>query len=353
MKEAKGRILAWRPALFRLALFCVMISGIGAINAAAEAGIDFGIRFFDRRIYHAANGPIYIQITITNNSPFTYRFKLADDRMFSVDFEVRTVTNRLKEPAEELVRRRSQSRQVFFREIAIEPGESFSFVEDLREYVRLEEAGSFVVRAFVYPELFRPEFVTANVRTDQRTAVPWSAPQQRALTGVLASSRLNLNIRPPLVTGPDGLPLAMDVATGAILVRDRLPPDEVVEYMILARQRGQWERFFLYLDLEEMVSRDPVRRRTWVRESAEGRQRMVEQFRQELRSPTTVEAISLIPTDFTIERTQHSGNEGTVTVLKRFRGVHFTDVKRYTYYLQRRDNIWSIVDFSVINLGAE
>jgi len=348
MKEAKGRILAWQPALFKLALFGIMISWAGAAHAAAEAGIDFNIRFFDRRIFHAAVDPIYIQVTITNNSPFTYRFKLADDRMFSVDFEVRTVTNRLKEPAEELIRRRTQSRQVFFREVAVEPGESFSFVENLRDFVRLDEPGSFVVRAFVYPDLFRPDFVTAAVSSDRRFT-----PPNRNLTGVLASGRLNLNIRPPLATGPDGLPLAMDIATGAILVRERLPPDEVVEYMIIARQRGQWERFFLYLDLEEMVSRDPVRRRTWVRESAEGRQRMVEQFRQELRSPTTAEAISLIPTDFTIERTQHSGNEGTVTVLKRFRGTHFTDVKRYTYYLQRRDNIWSIVDFSVINLGAE
>ncbi|MCL2193393.1 MAG: hypothetical protein FWB78_08365 [Treponema sp.] len=348
MKKAEAKIFSWLPATFKLALFCVMISGVGAIHAAAEAGIDFNIRFFDRRIYHAANGPIYIQITISNNSPFTYRFKLADDRMFSVDFEVRTVTNRLKEPAEELIRRRTQSRQVFFREIAIEPGESFSFVENLREYVRLEEAGSFVVRAFVYPELFRPDFVTTTVSSDR-----WFTPPNRNLTGVLASSRLHLNIRPPLVIGPDGLPLAMDVATGAILVRERLPPDEVVEYMIRARQRSQWERFFLYLDLEEMVSRDPVRRRTWVRESAEGRQRMVQQFRQELKSPTTIEAISLIPSDFTIERTEHRGNEGTVTVLKRFQGIHFTEVKRYTYYLQRRDNIWSIVDFTVINLGAE
>jgi len=357
MKKPRVRISTLLPTLFRVVLFCVMVSGAGIAYAVAvpgnEAGdgIDFSIRFFDRRIFHAANDPIYIQVTLTNNSPFTYRFKLADDRVFSVDFEVRTVTNRLLEPAEELVRRRTLSRQVFFREIAVEPGESFSFVENLRDFVRIGDSGSFVVRAFVYPDLFRPDFArqaTATVGSDRRFT-----PMDRSLRGVLASSRLNLNIMPPLVTGPDGLPTAMEVATGAILVRERLPPDEVVEYMIRARQRGQWERFFLYLDLNEMIARDPVRRRTWVRESEEGRQRMVEQFRQELQSPTTAEAISLIPTDFLIERTQHTGNEGTVTVRKWFRGIHFTEVKRYTYHLQRRDNIWTIVDFSVVNLGAE
>jgi len=352
MSKPRLKISAYLSAAFKVAIFCAMVSGVGAAHAFANEGIDFSIRFFDRRIYHVADDPINIQVTITNNSPFTYRFKLADDRMFSVDFEVRTVTNRLLEPADELVRRRSQSRQVFFREVAVEPGESFSFVENLRDYIRLDTPGSFIVRAFVHPELYRPEFLTANVRSDQRATALW-APQERPLTGVLASGRLNLNIRPPVVAGPDGLPRAMDVATGAILVRERLPPDEVVEYTIRARQRSQWERFFLYLNLEEMVARNPARQREWQRESQEGRQRMVEQLRQELRRPATTEAISLIPTDFTIERTQHTNNEGTVTVLKRFSGPHFTEIKRYTYYLQRRDNVWSIVDISVINLGAE
>ena len=351
MKKPMVRI-AWAPALSRAVLFCVMIFGVGAmVQANTNAGIDFNIRFFDRRIYYAANDPIYIQVTITNNSQFTYRFKLADDRVFSVDFEVRTVTNRLLEPAQELIRRRTESRHVFFREIAVEPGESFSFVENLREYVRLDEPGSFVVRAFVYPELFRPEFVRTAAASGGSGL--WSAPLDRSLTGVLSSSRLNLNIRAPLLIGPDGLPFAMDVATGAVLVRERLPPDEVVESTIRARQTGQWERFFLYLDLETMVARDPVRRRRWNAESEEGRQRMVEQFRRELRSPATTEGIALVPTDFTIERTQHSNNDGTVTVRKWFRGIHFTEVRRYTYYLNRRDGVWSIVGFSVVNLEAE
>jgi len=351
MKKPRVQIFAWMPTLFKAALIGIVVSGLGAAGVAAASGIDFNIRFFDRRIYYAANDPIYVQVTITNNGAATYRFKLADDRMFSVDFEVRTVTNRLLEPAEELVRRRTQSRQVFFREIAVEPGESFSFVENLRDYVRLDQPGSFVVRAFVHPDLYRPEFARpAAVSVGPER---WFAPPDRVLTGVLASGRLNLNISPPPVTGPDGLPVAMDIATGAVLVRQRLPPDDVVEYTIRARQLGQWERFFLYLDLAEMVARNPVRQRIWLRESEEGRQRMVVQFRQELKSPVTAEGIALVPNDFVIERTQHTGNAGTVTVRKWFVGQHFTEVKLYTYYLQRRDNIWSIVDFSVINLGAE
>ena len=320
------------------ALLCAVVCGmlIPVEAEAAEAGIDFNIRFFDRRIYYAAtvpslNEPILIQVTIANNSPGTYRFKLADDRVFSLDFDVRTVTNKPLEPADALIRRRTQHQQVFFREITVESGESFSFVEDLRSYIKLNEPGAFVVKATVFPELYR------------------SGPADAALE----SQRLSLNIRPPVVTGPDGIPLEMDIATGAVLVRERLAPDQVVDYTLTARQRSQWEKFFLYLDLEAMLSQDPVRRRKWITESEEGRKRMVEQYRQELRNSTAEGSISVIPTDYVIERTQYNSYEGTVTVLQKFRNNNFTELKRYTYVMRLKDDFWTIVDYSVANLGTE
>jgi hypothetical protein len=308
----------------------------------SATGIDFTIRFFDRRIYYVASDPILIQATITNNSPLTYRFKLADDRVFSIDFDVRTVTNRPLEPADTLIRKRTQYQQIFFREIAVEPGESFSFVEDLNAYARLTEQGSFVVKAKIYPELFRSG-------TSKTPAAISTLPAE----SVLESQRLNLSIRPPVVTGPDGIPLEMDVATGAVLVRERLAPDLVVDYMLTARQESQWEKFFLYLDLETMLARDPVRQRRWLLESEEGRRRMVEQFRLELRNSDPDGSISTIPSEYTIERTQYNSFEGSVTVLEKFKNSYFTEIKRYTYYLNIKDNIWTITDYAVVNLGTE
>ncbi|MCL1836625.1 MAG: hypothetical protein FWG46_03660 [Treponema sp.] len=305
--------------------------GIIVPTGAQAAGIDFDIRFYDRRIYYAGGDPILIQVTITNNSPSTYRFKLADERVFSVDFDVRTVSNRQLEAADTLLRKRTQSQHIYFREISLETGESFSFEEDLRDYVKLGEPGTFVVKASVYPELFR----SGN---DAQT---------------LESKRLNLSIRPPVIPGPDGIPLEMDVATGAVLVRERLAPDRVVDYMLTARQRSQWERFFLYLDLEAMLSKDAAVQRRWNAESEEGRRRMIAQYRRDLQNSVTDGSISVIPNDYEIERTQYNNFEGSVTVLQKFRNANFTELKRYTYYLRLKDNIWTIVDYSVINLGTE
>jgi hypothetical protein len=333
-------------ALFLIVGFCSRLEGA---EIAQNEPVSISIRFFDKRIYYLEAGPIYIQLTITNNGPDAYRFKLAEERAFSVDFDVRTTANRPVEAADALVRKRSQSQQVYFREVSVEAGESFSFVEDLRFYALLNRSGSYVVQARIYPELYYPEeHISFPVRREGEAGDPAAA-----LKPFIPSNILNLSIRPSPLPGPSGVPLALDVETNAVLVRQKLPPDEVVHYMLTARQKSQWEKFFLYLDLEAMLSRDAYRRRQWLSESEEGRLRMADRYRTELQSSVIDGDISTIPSDFVIERTIYNAEEGEVTVLEYFRIGAYTEKKRYTYYLNRRNDIWRIIDFSVTNLGTE
>jgi hypothetical protein len=309
-------------------LFCFI--GVSALFAVeGEPGVEFNIRFLDRRIYYVESDPIFVQITIDNKTPATYRFKLADERVFSVDFDIRTMTNRRLTEADNLIRKRTEYQQVYFREIAIESGESFSFVENLRDYVKIVQPGSYRVKAVVFPELYR------------------------ATNFFIESNYLALNLRPAAIPGPDGIPLEMDVATGATLVCQPIPPDEVVAYMLTARQQSQWERFFLYLDVEKMISREAAQKQKWNAENEEGRRNMVRDYRKNLQNSVVDGDISVIPTSFLIERTEYNNNEGTVFVLARFRYTNFTELRRYTYYLERKDNIWKIVNYTVRGLGTE
>jgi hypothetical protein len=297
------------------------------------------------RIYYLNKDPILVQVTITNNSSGPYRFKLADERAFSIDFDVRTTTNRPVEAADWLIRKRTTTQQIYFREVLIEAGESFSFVEDLRDYAFLNQSGAYVVQARIYPELFQANIVSGGIAISQSSNSQANIP--------LESNRLSLSVRPPLIAGPDGVPMALDVETNAVLVRERLPPDEVVNYILTARQKEQWEKFFLYLDLEAMLSRDSARRRQWLMEPEEGRQRMLDRYRRDLQSSVTDGDISMIPKDWIIERTAYGAEEGTVTVIEYFQVGTYTERKRYTYYLHRRDSVWTIVDYVVVNLGTE
>ena len=147
--------------------------------------------------------------------------------------------------------------------------------------------------------------------------------------------------------------MALDVETNANLVREKLPPDEVVRYILTARQKGQWEKFFLYLDLEAMIARDAPRQRQWAAESEEGRRRMVDRYRSELQAEVIDGDIATIPMEFHIERTTYGASEGTVSVLEKFKTGNYIERKRYTYYLELRDDVWTIVDYTVVNLGTE
>ncbi len=329
----------WRATLKRITscLFIVMMLMLTLFMplqkvSAADTGndVDLAIRYFDKRVYYAGNGPILVQITLTNRGAYTYRFKLADERPFSIDFDVRTMANQAVDPTEILIRKRSQNQRVYFREVSVEGGESFSFTEDLTEYAKLIQPGAYVVQAKLYPELFRN---------------PSDTP--------IFSNRLSLTLMVPPIQDQKGVPTPLDVETGAILVRQNLPPDQVIEYVLTARQKGQWEKFFLYLDLEAMLNRDGVRKRAWQGESEEGRQRLLNKYRADLRSSVVDGDIATIPIDFTVERTTYSANEGTVVVLEKFKTGTYVEKKEYTYYLQRRDNIWLIIDYSVTNLGSE
>ncbi|MDR1210896.1 MAG: hypothetical protein LBK40_01560 [Spirochaetaceae bacterium] len=312
--------------------FLVWFPVLGSVSAAES--VDINIRYFDKRIYYVERDPILVQLTISNRGTSTYRFKLAEERAFSVDFDIKTLTNRAVDATDSLIRRRTLNSQVFFREVSVEPGESFSFVEDLRDYGMLNQSGSFIVQARLYPELMR------NARTDL-------SPD------ALESNRLSLNLRPVPLSEDGSIPLVLDADTNAILVREHLPPDQVIEYLLTARQKGQWEKFFLYLDLESMISRDSARRRQWLAESEEGRQRMLDRYRGELQSAVVDGDIATIPSEFAVTRTVYGAEEGTVTVVEKFRVGTYTERKEYTYHLRRRDDIWTVSDYTVLNLGTE
>jgi hypothetical protein len=314
----------------KLIPFLFWFVGLSPLFAVdVEPGVEFNIRFLDRKIYYIETDPIFVQITINNKTPSAYRFKLADERVFSLDFDIRTMTNRRLSEADNLIRKRTEYQQIYFREITIESGESFSFVENLRDYVKIIQPGSYRVKALVFPELFK------------------------ASNFVFESNYLALNLRPTAIPGPDGIPLEMDIATGAVLVCQPIPPDEVVSYMITARQQSQWERFFLYLDVEKMISREASQKQKWNTENEEGRKNMVKEYRKNLQSSVIDGDINVIPTSFQIEKTEYNNNEGTVIVLTRFRYSNFTELRRYTYYLERKDNIWKIVNYTVRGLGTE
>ncbi len=65
------------------------------------------------------------------------------------------------------------------------------------------------------------------------------------------------------------------------------------------------------------------------------------------------EDILMIPTEFEILKTTYTPREAVVEVLQKFAQRGFKEVKRYTYYLYRKDDIWVIYNYETRNMGTE
>lgn len=311
-----------RRSLSAAALAVFLIAG-----TQAAADVRLSIRFFDKRIYFPGS-EIPLVITISNESDATYRFKLADDRVYSLSFEARTPTNRLLDLSDDYKLAMSQSKPAFYRELAIKPGEEYSFREGLERFVRVDAPGDYTVQATFYPEL-----------ASSQAAAP------------IASNMLSLSVRPS-----PGLPPASEsirAVTGEALKAQALPPDEVVRRTIVARQKDLWNEFFLYMDLEALFSRDQDRKKEYDAASDEGRRTLLERYRADLQSDVVDNDIVVQPYYFEILETRYTDARGFVSVLEKFQNVQLRMVKEYTYELERREGVWYIVDYTVFNKGTE
>jgi len=296
--------------------------------SAASAQAELSIHFFDKSVY-VPGMEIMLKVTIRNSTPDTWRFKLADDKRLSINFDVRTLSNRAVEPSDSYKRALSSSLPVFYRELTIEPGEEYSFVEDLGGYANITEPGSYIITCFMYPEL---------------TSRSGTSP-------ALRSNTLSLPVRPGAPT-----PSAVEyfrAGTATILSAEHIGPDEVVARTIRARQKGLWNEFFLYLDVERLLLENAEQKRSYARESDDGRRRMVASYKADLMSSVVDSDIVTIPSSFEIMETRYGASFGTVIVREKFDYDGFAMIKDYTYELEKRDDIWFIVAYTVINKGTE
>ena len=272
--------------------------------ATAQAGVS--ISFFDKRVY-VPGSDVLVKVTIRNDAPSAWRFKLADEKRLSIGFDVRSISNRALEPSDSWKRAMSSSAPVFYREVAIQPGEEYAFVANLAEYAAITEPGAYVVVCTLYPEL-----------------------AGRAAPGLaLRSNALSLSVRPGAPA--PSVAEAFKAGTAEILKAERIGPDEVVARTLRARQKGRWNEFFLYLDVESLLKANPDKRRSYDRESDDGRRRMIREYKAGLMESVVDSDLFVITRYFEITETRYRAAYGTVIVMKKFDYDSFRMLKEYTY----------------------
>ncbi|MGI5172039.1 hypothetical protein H0R92_00345 [Treponema sp. OMZ 840] len=289
------------------------------------------IKLYDKTMYYPNNtdtNPVYVHVSIVNKGQNTLRFKLADDRVFSVDFTAFDARNIKLTQTDNLIRKRTTSQTVYFRELALEPEEEYAFIVNLKDYLVIEKPSVYYFELTFYPELYKTKDIT------------------------LVSNRLSLEINPDPGIGASTM-IPIDYETAHILKPEAIAPDKVIEYTIIARQRSLWDQFFLYMDVEAIYMKNDINKRKYTAASEQERLTMLSNFKKLLAAENMDSDIAAIPEMFTIEKTAYTKNEGTVSVIEWFKYPTFKEKKRYTYYVRLRDGIWQIYDYTVDNLGTE
>lgn len=270
-------------------------------------------------------------MSIRNTSTTEQRFRLADHRQFTVAIEARTPENTIVPHSRSFLDVQSMNQPVFFREISLEPGEEYSFIERLDRHVEIDTPGVYVLQAVFTPML-------SSRGGDQATR--------------MRSNRLTLTLRPPTAQLEAAI-VAAEQEVRSQLLRQDLSPDRTVEHLVESRQRQQWERFFLYLDVESIMLRNPRLERQFRNSSPQQRTEMIERYMELMRQQETEDEILQIPQSFRMLQTEYTPTDGSVVVEKRFAFPTYTEIKEYTYYLRRLDSHWVVYDYSVRNLGTE
>ena len=295
------------------------------VAATNESGVSLHIEETRKQIYTPA-APIELRISVRNESPDPFLFELAADKVFNLELHVTNLYNETLPASEKYIRERSSNQQVYYREIRLLPGEQFSFFVETADFVKLNNPGIYFIQAQFSPHL------------ENRSS--------------LSSNTLTLHVQPSLDPESD---YRSDViaSTQQVLQKHKLPPDQVVDYMLSARQKNEWPKFFLYLDVEQLMLQNPLKKATYRRSSEREQMRMVEEYREMLKNEMVDTDILMKPVDYQVLKTEYTPEEATVLVDQEFRYPDFTEMRRYVYYLHRPEGYWEIYNYQVLGQGSQ
>jgi hypothetical protein len=297
--------------------------------AGAAEDISVDIRLVEQKIYFL-NDDILIKVTVKNDTTETRQFRIADNRAFSLDFDVRTALNKVSDHhSERFENNRNSLKPVLYRDISLAPGEEYSLEVSFGDFVKLDNPGLYVVQVRFYPDLFISDSST-----------------------FIASNSLTLNIRPaaesPAQRGAIEAQIERDLQRGA------LPPDQVVSYTLYAREKNEWSKFFLYLNLPALYVN------SYLRTSANGRDQFnrlseadkkvkIDAYRNQIMNLKTEGDLVLLTSSFTIEKTSYTQTDATVQVRQVYNHPDYQESRIYIYYLRPNNGIWEIVNYQVTN----
>lgn len=272
---------------------------------------------------------IYINVKIFNSTKDETACIIADDKKFSFDFQMVTLQNRVIEHSNEYIISFHRVQPVFNSSVRLSPGEGYIYKARLNDYYDTNRSGQFFINCMYFPRL--------KMDGDNNDTI--------------MSNQLSINIRPEKAKEM-AIQEREEVEKEKKLFVTKRSPDEVVDFMLKARMKSEWEKFFLYMDLEKLILTNNLFKDKYVRADVEKQKEFIEQYKQYLMK-NTVNDISYLPHAFKIVKTEYTDGRGKVEVINSFKYIDYVEDKYYTYFLYKKGDIWYVYSYEVLNLGIK
>lgn len=306
--------------------FCLsLLIFIFSSNILLADDISFHLQFHNQRVYYP-HDEVWIRATVRNVSARDYTFSLANQAEHNISLVVRTLTNQVIPVSEGYMLRIASNEPVFYRIIKLLPEEEYSFLIKINDFVDINDPGNFILQAQFNPSI-------NNSRQ------------------LLTSNALRLSIRPS--SNASHFLDAIDAETGEILELQALSPDEIIQFVLKGRQLNQWNKVFLYLNLEALFQRNSERRTHYLNASESIREELLKSFKEQIKIGIIEANLAIAPDEFEIIQVSYTPTHAKVVTRQIYYQRQFNEVKQFIWNLEKNNGIWLITNFSIQNLGTQ
>ena len=291
---------------------------------------DVNIRFYNKKIY-TPDSAVEILVELENKTENPIAFLSADNKIYNIKVKAATLQGVLCEPSDLYLKTMAIQEPYQYKEIILQPNESYSFRIVLADYVVINQADSYKIEVLFFGQLSQN-------------------PGEAAV-----SNPLFLNIGEAESTQEEILTAAEETVqpSSAAARRSAMEPDRVVAFTIDALMNKKNDDFFLYIDLESLYLKNAERKDLYMKGSEEVRNALLNEYRRKITEGNAEREFVLIPNRYEISLTTYTATNAQVTVIEFFDRVTFTEKKEYKYRLEKKDSVWRIKDYAVRNLGIE
>jgi len=167
----------------------------------------------------------------------------------------------------------------------------------------------------------------------------------------IVSNQLTINLRPGDIE-EDYIVELKSLEDEKRLFAEKKSPDEVVRYVLDARMKGEWEKFFLYIELEKLIQWNNIFNSRYRKADIERKKEILTEYKEYLKQ-NSIDEISYLPHGYKIMRTEYTEGKAKVETIVEYKYIDYIEKKYYTYFLFKKGSVWYIESYEVMNLGSK